>query len=98
LKEKKKLETYFYFVLFLFVKHQKSMKRKRETESNEQVTSCETHGLQNHDTSLITSHGNENENEQNDEVVCFLFQMFKHFFSTQFNHRFLEQTSHTQQM
>jgi hypothetical protein len=55
------------------VKHQKSMKRKRETESNEQVvTSCETHGLQNHDTSLITSHGNENENEneQKDEVVC----------------------------
>jgi hypothetical protein len=47
------------------------MKRKRETESNEQVvTSCETHGLQNHDTSFITSHGNENENEQKDEVVC----------------------------
>jgi hypothetical protein len=81
------------------VKHQKSMKRKRETESNEQVvTSCETHGLQNHDTSFITSHGNENENEQKDEVVCFLFQMFKYFFSTQFNHRFLKQTSHTQQM
>jgi hypothetical protein len=39
------------------------MKRKRETESNEQVvTSCETHGLQNHE--------NENENEQKDEVVC----------------------------
>jgi hypothetical protein len=40
------------------------MKRKRETESNEQVTSCETHGLQNHDTS------HENENEQKNEVVC----------------------------
>jgi hypothetical protein len=65
------------------------MKRKRESESNEQVvTSCETHGLQNHDTSLITSHENENENKQKDEVVCFLFQMFNHFFTTQFNHRF----------
>jgi 5-methylcytosine-specific restriction endonuclease McrA len=67
------------------VKHQKSMKRKRETESNEQVvTSCETHRLQNHYTSLITSHENENENEneneQKDEVVCvFCFKCSKKF-------------------
>jgi hypothetical protein len=46
------------------------MKRKRETESNEQVTSCETYGLQNHDTSLVIS--NENENGQKNEVVCFV--------------------------
>jgi hypothetical protein len=57
------------------------MKRKRETESNEQVViSCETHGLQNHYTSLITSHENENENEQKDEVVCvFCFKCSKKF-------------------
>jgi hypothetical protein len=68
---------------------------KIQSELNKQMLHCETHGLQNHDdTSLITFH----ENEQKDEVVCFLFQMFKNFFSTQFNDRFLKQTSHTQQM
>jgi hypothetical protein len=57
------------------------MKRKRETESNEQVaTSCETPGFQNHDTSLITLNENENENEQKDEVVCvFCFKCSKTF-------------------
>jgi hypothetical protein len=57
------------------------MKRKRETESNEQVaTSCETPGFQNHYSSLIKSHEHENENEQKDEVVCvFCFKCAKTF-------------------
>jgi seryl-tRNA synthetase len=62
------------------------------SHENEQVKSCETHQHQNHDTSLFISH----ENKQKDEVV--VCTNVKNFFSTQLNHRFLKQTSHTQQM